>query len=233
MDQWRELLYPLGFLSSLAFTLRFLIQWIQSEKLKESVVTATFWRISLAGNLMLFFHSFIQIQFHVCVVQACNAVIAWRNLNLMGVSDKQWKLISVIGLLAGAIVCSTLAFSVQGWWISDGDSEWFRTPTMPWGKNNSEEVSVLWHVIGSLGILLFNSRFWVQWWEAETLRKSYLSAAFWWLSLLGAILSLAYFVKLGDVVNFIGPLFGLIPYIRNIMLIRNSHKRQKTMEPTS
>lgn len=28
----RELLYPLGFISSLAFTARFLIQWMESEK---------------------------------------------------------------------------------------------------------------------------------------------------------------------------------------------------------
>lgn len=225
IEQWRELLYPLGFLSSLAFTLRFLIQWIQSEKAKESVVSASFWKISFGGNVLLFIHSLIQIQFHVCVVQACNAVISWRNLNLMGRADKQWRLIGVVGLLAGAIVFSCAAFLFQGLWIAGADAEWFRTPIMPWGVNSGGEVHWPWHVVGSLGILLFNSRFWVQWWEAETSRKSYLSASFWWLSLLGAILSLVYFARLGDIVNFIGPLFGLVPYVRNLMLIRQTARK--------
>lgn len=230
IEQWRELLYPLGFLSSIAFTLRFLLQWLHSEKMKQSVVTASFWKISLAGNLLLFVHSFIQVQFHVCVVQACNAVIAWRNINLMGSSDKQWRLISVIGLLGGAILLSSAAFMVQAIWIADADAEWFRTPIMPWGKHSAAEVPLLWHFVGSLGILLFNSRFWVQWWEAETSRKSYLSASFWWLSLAGALLSLAYFIRLGDIVNFIGPLFGMVPYIRNLMLLRRSAQKQAATE---
>lgn len=225
IEQWRELLYPLGFLSSVAFTLRFLLQWIDSERAKQSVVTDTFWKISLVGNLLLLIHSFIQVQFHVCVVQACNAVISWRNLNLMGPPAKQWKLLSAIALLGGAIVLSSLAFSLQAVWIADADAEWFRTPIMPWGKKNQIEVSFLWHAAGSLGIFLFNSRFWVQWWEAETCLRSYLSVFFWWLSLSGALLSLAYFIKLGDVVNFIGPLFGIIPYVRNLMLLRLAKQR--------
>lgn len=229
IDQWRELLYPLGFLSSLAFTLRFLVQWIQSERVKDSVVTPFFWKISLGGNILLFVHSLIQVQFHVCVVQACNAVISWRNLNLMGPAEKQWGLVRVVSFLGVAIGISSLAFVVQGLWIGEADSEWFRTPTMPWGSKAGGEVAWPWHVVGSLGILLFNSRFWVQWWEAETSRKSYLSASFWWLSLIGALLSLVYFARLGDVVNFIGPLFGLVPYVRNLMLIRLASRRATSM----
>lgn len=230
IEQWREILYPLGFLSSLAFTLRFLFQWIYSEKIKESAVTTGFWQLSIAGNIFLFLHSFIQIQFHVCVVQACNAVIAWRNLNLMNPKRTQWKLVSVISMLAVAIIFSTLAFAVQGLVLDQSDAEWFRTPVLPWGSKHGSEISWLWHGIGSFGILLFNSRFWVQWWEAETSRKSYLSASFWWLSLIGSVLSLAYFARLGDVVNYIGPLFGLIPYIRNLMLIRQAKQKLASAE---
>lgn len=225
IEEWRELLYPLGFLSSIAFTLRFLIQWIQSEKVKKSVVTASFWKISLVGNLLLLVHSLIQVQFHVCVVQACNAVISARNLNLMGPANKQWRLLTVIFSLGAAIALSSGAFAVQGLWIADADAEWFRTPVMPWGNKGGTEVFWTWHLIGSLGILLFNSRFWVQWWEAETMRRSYLSTSFWWLSLAGAVLSLVYFARIGDIVNFIGPLFGLVPYVRNLMLIRKAKLR--------
>lgn len=217
IEQWREFLYPLGFLSSIAFTLRFLLQWISSEKAKKSVVTPSFWKISLAGNLLLLFHSFIQMQFHVCIVQACNAVISWRNLNLMGAPNKQWSLLRVIVALGLSIGVSSLVFLGQAWLFADMD--WFRVPVAPWGQSQHTQISWIWHFIGCLGIFLFNSRFWVQWWEAEGQRRSYLSKTFWWLSLLGAILSLIYFIRLGDAVNFIGPLFGLVPYVRNLVLL--------------
>lgn len=220
IEQWRELLYPLGFLSSLAFTFRFFLQWITSEKAKKSVVTAGFWKISIAGNILLFLHSIIQVQFHVCVVQACNAVISWRNLNLMGEKERQWKLIAVIASLALAISFSSLLFFFQSLSLSGMESEWFRVPVFPWGKKNAGDISLVWHGIGFFGILLFNSRFWVQWWEAETLRKSVLSASFWWLSLSGALCCLVYFAWIGDIVNFLSPLFGLVPYVRNLMLLQ-------------
>jgi lipid-A-disaccharide synthase len=67
--------------------------------------------------------------------------------------------------------------------------------------------------------VLFSSRFWVQWWHAEKLCQSQLNPLFWWLSLCGGLLSLVYFIHLGDLVNALGPGFGTIPYLRNLMLI--------------
>lgn len=82
-DQWREGLYFLGFLSSLAFGLRMAFQWLYSEYLGKSTVTPTFWKLSLTGNILLAFHAFIQLQYHVFIIQVGNGFIAWRNLNLM------------------------------------------------------------------------------------------------------------------------------------------------------
>lgn len=42
-----------GFIGQAMFTMRFLIQWIASEKKKESVVPASFWYFSLGGGLIL------------------------------------------------------------------------------------------------------------------------------------------------------------------------------------
>jgi lipid-A-disaccharide synthase len=70
-----------------------------------------------------------------------------------------------------------------------------------------------------MGLALFSTRFWIQWWCAEQEKKSYLSGSFWWISLIGESLCLIYFLKIHDPVNSIGPAFGLIPYIRNLMLI--------------
>lgn len=222
IDNWREILYPLGFLSSLAFGSRVLLQWIQSEIKKESVVSKGFWQLSLSGNLLLMVHALIQLQFHVCVVQACNAVISWRNINLM--NSRQAKLKTVIWLLLGAIALTTATFILQGYLFFDGAISWFRIPLTPWTQNAHLEVAPFWHVIGFVGIVLFASRFWVQWWDAERHKKSRLGSAFWWISLVGDLFCLFYFAQIQDPVNLVGPALGLIPYIRNLVLIHHSEK---------
>lgn len=226
-ESLRELLYPLGFLSSLAFGGRFLLQWISSEIKQESTVSQTFWKLSLVGNIMLMVHSFIQIQYHVCLVQACNAVISWRNLNLMRNSSQQVSTQTVVLFLFLASSLTTLAFALQGYYALDGNNEWFRIPATPW-QQSSRSIHQIWHWIGFIGIVLFASRFWIQWWCAEKHKASYLGKPFWWLSLTGDLLSLAYFVQISDAVNIIGPTIGLVPYIRNLMLIR---KTQKLTDP--
>jgi len=42
-----------GFVGQLMFTMRFIVQWIASEKKKESVIPVAFWYFSLAGGLIV------------------------------------------------------------------------------------------------------------------------------------------------------------------------------------
>lgn len=220
MDGWRELLYPLGFLSSLAFGSRFVLQWLTSEIEKRSVVTKSFWQFSLIGNLCLLVHSLIQVQFHVCLVQVCNAIISWRNLNLMEPPSQQSSLRTVLYMLLGSVIAVCLFFMVQGYILGSSFTDWFRLPM--WDEQTPRPVSIGWHLVGSLGLVLFSSRFWVQWWYAEHAQESYLGKPFWWLSVAGGMLSLIYFVRIDDPVNIIGPALGMVPYIRNLMLLRKS-----------
>ena len=208
-ENWREFLYPLGFIAQLAFTSRIILQWVTSEMKKESVVSPNFWRLSLVGNLILAVHSGIQIQYHVCVVQACNAVISWRNLNLMKPVRDQARLGSVIFMMVLALTGTSFVFL--------GQEGWFRIPS-------NAEVHEFWHLMGFLGVILFSSRFWLQWWCAEKQHESYLGPAFWWSSLVGTLVSLVYFAHIKDSVNFVGYVFGLIPYTRNLMLINKARK---------
>lgn len=217
MDEWRTLLYPLGFLSSLAFGARFIIQWLQSERAHKSVLPRSFWQISLLGNLLLLLHSFIQVQFHICIVQGFNAVISWRNLDLMQTRRAPLSFKGVCWLLMGSFLFISLIFAAQDWWLTR-EGDWFRIPTAPWQASLSPSVSFFWHALGSIAFFLFSSRFWIQWWFAESAHTSYFPRCFWWLSLTGAILSIAYFLRIHDTVNLIGPLVGLIPYVRNLML---------------
>lgn len=216
-DTWREWLYPLGYIAQLAFGLRFLQQWLASEKQGKSIITIGFWVLSLVGNILLLIHAFIQLQFHLCVIQICNAVISWRNLNLMQKTKQPANLKTVIALMIGLTALTGLLFIVQGYFRTNGVIEWFRLPT--WNGEAVRQVGFTWHLVGITGMLLFASRFWVQWWSAEKRHQSYLGLPFWWLSLVGAGLTIIYSLYIGDPVNIIGPAFGLIPYIRNMMLI--------------
>ena len=217
MEEWRSFLYPLGFLSSIAFGARFIVQWLQSEKAHQSIVPRLFWQISLVGNILLLAHSFIQVQFHICVIQAFNAIISWRNLDLMQSNRPPLPFRSVCLLLAGSAVAVTTSFIIQDWLLLR-EFDWFRIPLAPWQTSSAPSVSILWHTLGAVAFILFSSRFWIQWCLTEKAHHSYFPPVFWWLSLTGALLSIAYFFRIGDTVNLIGPLCGLIPYIRNLML---------------
>lgn len=217
-EAWRTFLYPLGFVAGLLFIGRFISQWIQSEKEGRSLVPRSFWYLSLAGNALLALHALIQIQYHVCLVQACNGVIAWRNLNLMQRQKPAIPFFFVIAALLAAFGVITTLFALQSLYM-EGSWQWFRVPIAPWQDPKVVEVSFLWHVLGSFGYLLFSSRFWIQWWLSEKQQTSCLPPSFWWTSLGGAILSCAYFMHINDLVNLIGPAIGIIPYVRNLMLI--------------
>lgn len=225
----REWLYPLGALPAIAFGLRFLLQWALSERAKQSVVVPLFWQISLIGNVLLLVHSIVQVQFHVGIIQACNGVISWRNLNLMQPKDRLWQLSSVVMLLALTIAAVFIIFAAQAYIYPYEASTWFRSPTTSWnaGYSTSNLAPFLWHTIGTSGLLLFNCRFWIQWWNAERCGTSVLTPIFWWISLLGALLCIFYFYHIGDTVNLIGPVVGIIPYIRNLMIISSNEKGQR------
>lgn len=218
-EEWRHWLYPLGILPALIFSARYLLQWLTSEKKGKSVVMPLFWKLSILANFLLMLHALIQQQVHVCLVQACSSVIAWRNLNLMQPADRHVRFFSVVFLLLAAATAVILLF-LASTLLFEGPLEWFRIPLSP-----QEHIHQLWHIAGFTGLILFNGRFWVQWWGAEKNKRSYLGTEFWWMSVLGSILCFIYFSAIGDIVNMVGPLFGLIPSIRNLVLIRRWSKR--------
>lgn len=212
----RTTLYPLGFLATLLFGARFIVQWITSEAKGKSVVPPSFWYISLAGNIALGLHTFIQIQYPFCLLQSLNAVLAWRNLNLQSAQKAPLKRVFWILFLTALFV--TLAFIVQSL-LSFGYIDWIRTPHTPWDSGAPITLSLSWHLFGFLGALIFALRFWLQWWSAEKKGESFLGMSFWWMSLSGASMALIYFCHMRDFVNIAGYGLGIIPYARNIILL--------------
>lgn len=221
MEEWRVILYPLGFLSGFAFGLRFIIQWLQSEKAKNSVVSPIFWKLSLVGSGFLILHSFIQMQYHVCLIQGLSTVISWRNLNLMQKKSAPLPFHQVIYLFIFAFLLISTLFELQIL-LSNPSQGWFRVPQAPWQSHASHPVGMGWHLAGFVGYLLFSARFWIQWWISEKHLKSELPLLFWQASILGALFSIVYFYKIDDWVNLIGPVVGIVPYLRNLKLIKNA-----------
>jgi len=76
-----------------------------------------------------------------------------------------------------------------------------------------------WKIIGWLGNAVFFSRFFVQWYATERQKKVVVPVAFWWLSLAGSLLLLAYalFYKRDSVFIF-AYAFTWIPYIRSLVI---------------
>lgn len=77
-----------------------------------------------------------------------------------------------------------------------------------------------WKIVGWLGNAVFFSRFFVQWYATEKLKRVVVPTAFWWLSLLGSLLLLIYSVHRRDSVFIFAYLFTWLPYIRNLVIHR-------------
>ncbi len=76
-----------------------------------------------------------------------------------------------------------------------------------------------WILIGLGGQLLFMMRFLVQWVVSEKAKRSVIPVAFWWLSIGGAVVLLAYAIYRADPVFILGQSMGFLIYARNLWLI--------------
>ncbi|AGA27944.1 lipid-A-disaccharide synthase N-terminal domain-containing protein [Singulisphaera acidiphila] len=83
----------------------------------------------------------------------------------------------------------------------------------------------LWVKIGFLGQAAFTARFLVQWVASEKKKASVVPVAFWWLSIVGGVVLLAYAIHNRDPVIIVGQATGLLVYIRNLMLVQRARSR--------
>ena len=69
-----------GFIGQALFTLRFVVQWVASEKRKESVIPIAFWYFSLGGGLILLAYAIRQMDPVFILAYLLNPIIYIRNL---------------------------------------------------------------------------------------------------------------------------------------------------------
>ncbi len=72
-----------GFLGQALFSMRFIVQWIKSERMKRSVVPLAFWYFSLAGGAALFVYALHRNDPVFIVGQGLGIFIYLRNLWLI------------------------------------------------------------------------------------------------------------------------------------------------------
>ena len=77
-----------GFVAQLMFFLRFFVQWIASEKRKQSVIPISFWWLSLAGGAMLLIYAIYRKDPVFILGQATGVFIYVRNLWFIYGRDK-------------------------------------------------------------------------------------------------------------------------------------------------
>jgi lipid-A-disaccharide synthase-like uncharacterized protein len=93
------------------------------------------------------------------------------------------------------------------------------------------DVETIWIAIGFLGQGLFFGRWVVQWIASERQAKSQVPVAFWYMSLIGGLLTLAYAIFRKDPVFIAGQSVGAVVYVRNLVLIRRTGGGQASDTP--
>jgi lipid-A-disaccharide synthase-like uncharacterized protein len=85
-------------------------------------------------------------------------------------------------------------------------------------------LDAAWLLIGLLGQLMFTARFVVQWIASERAGQSVVPVAFWYFSLVGGAVVLAYGIHKVEPVIILGQLPGVLIYSRNLWLIRRARR---------
>ncbi|HYN22019.1 MAG TPA: lipid-A-disaccharide synthase N-terminal domain-containing protein [Thermoanaerobaculia bacterium] len=84
------------------------------------------------------------------------------------------------------------------------------------------EHNPVWLAIGFFGQALFFGRFFIQWLASERRKESVIPRAFWYFSMGGGLVLLAYAIHRNDPVFILGQSTGIFIYTRNLWFI---HRR--------
>lgn len=203
-------IYIIGFLAQALFSARLIVQWIKSEKAGDSLSPTIFWQLSILASWLLFIYGLLRNDFAIILGQIIAYTIYIRNLQL----QNQWKKLP----LATRIIALTTPFIAVVSILHHWDhyyQQLFQNKYIP-----------LWLVFwGIAGQITFTFRFIYQWIYSERKGESCLPMGFWLISIVGSCMILSYAIYRSDPVLLIGQGFGLLVYIRNIMLIRKHNMK--------
>jgi lipid-A-disaccharide synthase-like uncharacterized protein len=91
----------------------------------------------------------------------------------------------------------------------------------------------VWKIIGLLGGAVFGGRFFLQWIHSERHGEVRIPDSFWWLSIIGTILTCAYIIHQEEWILLLSNGPQVVPYSRNLYLIYRKKRRLALIEEPS
>jgi lipid-A-disaccharide synthase-like uncharacterized protein len=79
----------IGIFGQSLFMMRFIFQWIHSERVKQSVVPEIFWYFSLSGGLIVLIYAIHKQDLVFILSQALGSIIYIRNIQLIWRNKRQ------------------------------------------------------------------------------------------------------------------------------------------------
>lgn len=83
MQEYNFFWLTVGFIGQALFSMRFLVQWLQSERVKRSVIPDAFWYFSIMGGVTLLVYAIHREDPVFIVGQATGLFIYLRNLHFI------------------------------------------------------------------------------------------------------------------------------------------------------
>lgn len=179
---------------------RFLIQWIASERAGRTEAPRIFWWLSVLGSVFAGLYTWVIGEPVLLLSYVLVLAIYVRNLSLREGRPAKPR----------TSLVPTLALALVAW----GLVVWFgmRDLEVPAGERRA------WAVVAVIGTAIWSSRFVVQWLKSERRGVAYFPKTFWWLSLVGNTLLLAYVIHLGNAGLIAGLAIGPVVQVRNLMI---------------
>ena len=79
----------LGFVAQAFFTMRFVVQWIASERARASVIPVAFWFFSIGGGVLLLIYALYRRDPVFIAGQALGLLVYIRNLYFIAINGRQ------------------------------------------------------------------------------------------------------------------------------------------------
>jgi lipid-A-disaccharide synthase-like uncharacterized protein len=204
-------LTALGFLGQSLFGARTIAQWIIAEREGRVVSPVTFWVFSIIGSSIFLLYGVLRHDPVIMLGQTIAFYIYVRNLQLKRV----WKTIPSFIRVPMLFIPPTLLL-------------YSRSFENPIADLSYTDAFVL---VGIIGQLLLNFRYFYQWYFSERARESLLPLGFWVISAAASVMVVVYSLYRDDIVLLVAQSAGLIAYGRNIYLHFKSGKANNVGHP--
>ena len=214
----QNVIFAIGFLAQILFSARQLTQWVSSERAGKILSPILFWQLSIFASFLLIVYGILRNDPAIIMGQMITYGVYIRNLYFFGF----WKKIPLLPrVLAYTFPALAIGMLFTG--------ETYNLQTV-FSNDDISTTLLLWGIVGQI---VFTFRFIYQWFYSEKRKQSLLPMGFWVISLTGSLMVLTYAIVRKDPVLFIGQLFGMVVYSRNIIIGLKQRKRDKDEEYAS